>query len=42
MKVTVRDVERPDDDIMDWPYAPHLGLPFPGTSTPTWPATGGT
>lgn len=30
MKVTVRDVTRPDDGIYDWPHMPHLGLPYPG------------
>lgn len=32
MKVTVRDVQRPDgDDICDWPAQPQLGLPYPGS-----------
>ena len=31
MKVTVRDVARPDAVLQEWQVHPHLGLPYVGT-----------
>jgi hypothetical protein len=31
VKVTVRDVRKPDEVIQDFPVVPHLGLPYVGT-----------